>query len=185
MIKLLKLFVITCLCFTVPAFAMVTVTLHATQATAQPKMLGTVTFKDTSYGLLIKPNLQGLPQGMHGLHLHLNPSCHNQGKAAGGHFDPSKTNKHVGPYVDQGHLGDLPALHVDANGNATLPILAPRISERDLIGHALMVHSGHDNYSDVPKKLGGGGARVACGVITAMQQTKNPKKSTGPKMPIQ
>ena len=27
-----------------------------------------------------------------------------------------------------------------------------------------MIHSGGDNYSDEPK-LGGGGARVACGVI--------------------
>jgi Cu-Zn family superoxide dismutase len=28
-----------------------------------------------------------------------------------------------------------------------------------------MIHQGGDNYSDDPKKLGGGGARVACGVI--------------------
>lgn len=28
-----------------------------------------------------------------------------------------------------------------------------------------MVHEGGDNYSDDPKPLGGGGARVACGVV--------------------
>jgi Cu-Zn family superoxide dismutase len=28
-----------------------------------------------------------------------------------------------------------------------------------------MIHSGGDNYSDVPEKLGGGGGRIACGVI--------------------
>jgi Cu-Zn family superoxide dismutase len=28
-----------------------------------------------------------------------------------------------------------------------------------------MVHTGGDNYSDTPAPLGGGGARIACGVI--------------------
>jgi Cu-Zn family superoxide dismutase len=28
-----------------------------------------------------------------------------------------------------------------------------------------MIHAGSDNYSDSPKPLGGGGARIACGVI--------------------
>lgn len=32
-----------------------------------------------------------------------------------------------------------------------------------------MIHAGGDNYSDKPEKLGGGGSRIACGVI------KNPK----------
>jgi Cu-Zn family superoxide dismutase len=30
-----------------------------------------------------------------------------------------------------------------------------------------MIHEGGDNYSDQPKPLGGGGARIACGVIPA------------------
>jgi len=28
-----------------------------------------------------------------------------------------------------------------------------------------MIHAGGDNYSDEPAKLGGGGARMACGVV--------------------
>jgi Cu-Zn family superoxide dismutase len=32
-------------------------------------------------------------------------------------------------------------------------------------GKALMIHAGGDNYSDRPAPLGGGGARIACGVI--------------------
>jgi Cu-Zn family superoxide dismutase len=42
--------------------------------------------------------------------------------------------------------------------------LAPRLKLSDLKGRALMVHMGGDNYSDKPQALGGGGARVACGV---------------------
>jgi Cu-Zn family superoxide dismutase len=28
-----------------------------------------------------------------------------------------------------------------------------------------MIHEGGDNYADEPKPLGGGGARIACGVV--------------------
>jgi Cu-Zn family superoxide dismutase len=28
-----------------------------------------------------------------------------------------------------------------------------------------MIHESGDNYSDTPKKLGGGGGRIACGVV--------------------
>ena len=35
----------------------------------------------------------------------------------------------------------------------------------DVKGRAIMIHAGGDNYSDQPAPLGGGGARIACGVI--------------------
>ena len=44
-------------------------------------------------------------------------------------------------------------------------LLAPRIKLSEIKGRSLMIHAGGDNYSDDPKPLGGGGARVACGVI--------------------
>ena len=37
----------------------------------------------------------------------------------------------------------------------------------DLYGRALVIHAGGDNYSDSPEPLGGGGARLACGVVPA------------------
>ena len=45
---------------------------------------------------------------------------------AGGHYDPKASGKHGLPWGD-GHLGDLPALYVDPDGNATYPVLAPRL----------------------------------------------------------
>ena len=136
------------------------------------KSIGTVTAKDTQYGLLLIPQLTDLTPGLHGFHVHQNPDCaagmkDNKpmaGMAAGGHYDPAATGKHEGPY-GQGHLGDLPALYVGADGKATLPVLAPRLKTGDLKGRALMIHAGSDNYSDAPAALGGGGARAACGVI--------------------
>ena len=46
-----------------------------------------------------------------------------------------------------------------------MAVVAPRVRLSDLPGRALIVHAGGDNYSDEPAALGGGGARVACGVV--------------------
>lgn len=139
--------------------------MYETAKMGQGKFIGTVTATDTKYGLMLKTNLTNLTPGQHGFHVHADPNCGNMGADAGGHLDPSKTNKHLGPYTDQGHLGDLPALCVDQQGNSKTTLMVPRLTVALIQGHSLMVHSGGDNYSDTPKPLGGGGARFACGVI--------------------
>ncbi len=134
--------------------------------------VGTVTISESAYGLVFTPALSHLKPGLHGFHIHENPSCQPKEKngkmvaalAAGGHFDPQKSNKHDTPWGD-GHLGDLPPLFVDASGGAREPVLAPRLKLSEVSGHALMIHLGGDNHSDKPAPLGGGGARMACGVI--------------------
>ncbi len=136
------------------------------------RVLGTIRAEDSEYGTVFTPRLRDLPPGVHGFHLHANPSCatgdkegHSvAGLAAGGHFDPSGSGVHAGPFGD-GHLGDLPTLYADGKGTASQPVLAPRLELSDLTGKALMIHAGGDTYSDEPARLGGGGARVACGVI--------------------
>lgn len=127
------------------------------------KKLGTVTFEDTAKGLQITPMLTGLPAGVHGFHIHQHGNCGDAGMAAGSHFDPANTNSHLGPQ-GQGHKGDLPALTVSAEGTTSGTLLAPHLSTADLKGLAVMVHAGGDNYSNEPP-LGGGGARIACGVV--------------------
>lgn len=124
---------------------------------------GTLVFADSSYGLVITPHLTQLPPGPHGFHLHEQPNCDAHGMAAGGHFDPEKTNQHQGPYKT-GHLGDLPVLFIDSDGNANTPLLAPKLTTKQLKGLSVMIHQGGDNYNDTPK-LGGGGPRIACGVV--------------------
>lgn len=127
--------------------------------------LGTITATDTPYGLLLTPELMLLPPGVHGVHVHEKPSCADGGLAAGGHLDPKHTGKHLGPYNNTGHWGDLPALTVTGDGKADLPVLAPRLKVADLKGHSVIIHAGADNYSDTPP-MGGGGARIACGVTS-------------------
>ncbi|MGR6772111.1 superoxide dismutase [Cu-Zn] SodC [Pectobacterium brasiliense] len=171
----LKALILTGVFFSCSTFAAsTTVTLNEALPTGTGGSIGEVSIAETPYGLLFTPNLKGLDAGIHGFHVHENASCEpaeQDGKpvpalAAGGHLDPKKTGKHLGPYNDQGHLGDLPGLVVNADGTSTYPILAPRIkSLSEVKNHALMVHVGGDNYADTPAKLGGGGARMACGVI--------------------
>jgi Cu-Zn family superoxide dismutase len=137
------------------------------------QIIGTITASETRYGLLFTPNLKNLPAGIHGFHVHEKGSCEAGVKdgvrvaalEAGGHFDPKNTGNHLGPYAD-GHMGDLPAIYVTGDGSADYPVLAPRFkSLSEIKGRALMIHAGADNHSDAPKPLGGGGNRVACGVI--------------------
>lgn len=124
-------------------------------------------------GVVFTPNLSGLTPGAHGFHVHQFGDCSTTmkdgekvvGGAAGGHFDPENTNSHRAPWSEKGHDGDLPVLYVDEKGDATQPVYAPELELEDIQGLALMIHAGGDNYSDSPEKLGGGGERVACGVI--------------------
>jgi len=158
---------------TLPAFAAEkVVAIHAISAAGVGKIIGVITLTDSANGLVIKPDIGELTPGPHGFHIHEKPSCAEgekdgkiqAGLAAGGHYDPDKTGKHEGP-AGQGHHGDLPVLEVAADNGAEKPLLAPQLKLADIIGRSIIIHEGADNYSDTPKPLGGGGARVACGIV--------------------
>ena len=152
--------------------AELTVAVHAVRATGVAESIGQVRLVDTPYGMALYPRLTGLTPGLHGFHIHERPSCDPAeaagamapAMAAGGHFDPTNSRKHGEPWGD-GHLGDLPALFVAADGTASNPVLAPRLKVSDVRNRSIMVHVGGDNHADHPAPLGGGGARMACGVI--------------------
>ena len=141
---------------------------------AMNKPIGLVLITSTPAGAKFVADLQGLPPGRHGFHVHENGDCgvgpaddgtSAAGMAAGGHYDPERTGTHGGP-EGQGHLGDLPFLTVQADGKGVGEAIAPRIkSAAQLKGKALVIHADGDNYSDHPKPAGGGGARIACGII--------------------
>lgn len=158
-----------------PEATTLTITVNLTSTQGVGSEVGTVTFENTAYGLLVKPNLQNLtPPGQHGFHIHANPSCGPgekdgtivPGLAAGGHYDPLNSGFHGGPYQN-GHLGDLPPLYVETDGSASTPVLAPRLNLANVLDRSLIIHYYGDNFSDDPKPLGGGGPRLACGVIPA------------------
>ncbi|WP_455474803.1 superoxide dismutase [Cu-Zn] SodC [Bartonella sp. B30(2025)] len=168
---LLFLFSFALLNYVTSALAATTqVTIYKLEKNDVKEPIGIIKIEENAHGLIFTPNLSTLPEGLHGFHVHMNPSCDMKdgmiGGAAGAHYDPQNTNKHLGPYNINGHLGDLPALYVDENGHATMSVLAPRIKKiSEIQGRSLMIHVGGDNNSDKPLPLGGGGARLACGII--------------------
>ena len=169
-----KLFLVACvLSFAASAFAEeLSVDIHAVSAEGVGAKLGSITVKDVEGGLLLTAALKNIPAGEHGFHVHANPNCGNTAAdgskgaalAAGGHFDPGAKGKHLGPKAD-GHKGDLPLLIADNNNEINMSVTAPNLKVADIKDRAFMIHAGGDNYADEPAALGGGGARIACGVI--------------------
>lgn len=115
--------------------------------------------------------LSGLQAGTeHGFHVHEGGDCSApDASSAGGHFNPAAQphgdSTSGGPY----HLGDMPNVTADADGNATVDALLTGAelgtgSATDVVGKALVVHAQRDDYTSQP--AGDAGARIACGVIT-------------------
>ena len=147
----------------------------ATQAQAQLEpigshgAIGSVLIRQHADGQV---SLQALVRGLtpnteHGFHIHEHGSCQDQGNAAGGHFNPMRS-QHGKYSTPQHHVGDLPSLKADANGVATLNLRSTDISLADatksVMGRAIVVHAKADDYVSQPS--GDSGARIACGVIS-------------------
>jgi Cu-Zn family superoxide dismutase len=149
----------------------INVAIHHLNKNGVGEKIGSVVMSDSNNGLILAPNISGLPYGFHGFHIHeypdLMPSMKDGkivvGGKAGQHFDPYETDSHQGPY-GHGHLGDLPRLYVNEDGNAIEAVVAPRLKLKDVEGLALIIHSGGDNYTDDPPN-GGGASRIAGGII--------------------
>lgn len=166
---------LTCLCVAASsgAAAQLRASLQRATTSGPGEMIGTVTTADSAAGAVVTTALGGLPPGPHGFHVHENGSCQPTAAngqpvaagGAGGHFDPQHTGKHEGP-EGAGHLGDLPRLEASADGSAKATLTAPHIKDVSMLrGKAVVIHAGGDNYSDQPAALGGGGARIACGIL--------------------
>ncbi len=129
---------------------------------------GSVTLTGTPNGVLLRPDLTGLPAGVHGFHIHETGECDAAGgfESAGGHFAPGG-NSH-GFKVEGGpHAGDMPNQRVDEGGNLQSDIFNAEVTLGDgadsIRGLALIVHEGADDYESQPS--GDAGSRLACGVI--------------------
>lgn len=114
--------------------------------------------------------LAGIPQGVHGLHLHLVGECAAPGfESAGAHLNPA--GKQHGVENPAGaHLGDLPNVLIGASGAGTVSATL-RGSREEVLAHlfdadgtAVVVHTERDDYRTDP--TGNAGSRVACGVLT-------------------
>lgn len=130
---------------------------------------GTVRLIDTPNGLLLELDLKGLPEGIHAFHFHETGDCEGEFHSAGGHFNP-KDKKHGIKAAEGMHDGDLPNIHVRADGTVRVDVFAPQLHLAngphpllDEDGAAIIIHAGADDYISDP--TGDAGARLACGVV--------------------
>jgi Cu-Zn family superoxide dismutase len=122
-------------------------------------------------GVLVKLAFtEGAPAGTHAVHLHETGRCEPPDfTSAGGHFNPTKAS-HGFLDAEGPHAGDLPNVHLPANGMLTVEFVASHATLRpsptsllDPDGAAVVVHEGADDYRTDP--AGSAASRVACGVV--------------------
>jgi Cu-Zn family superoxide dismutase len=135
--------------------------------------IGSAMVTDSPRGVLLKLELKDLPPGWHGLHFHEKGDCSSADfKSAGAHVHGPATAVHglLNPAANE--AGDLPNLHVGADGAGhaevfsawtSLGPVGDRLNLADIDGSAIVVHASADDHISQP--IGGAGARLACGVI--------------------
>jgi len=145
-------------------------TATGTYINADGEAIGTATLTETPNGVLIVTEINGLPQGIHAYHIHETGACQPPDfTSAGGHFNP--TDAGHGYFDPDGyHAGDLPNVHVGADGLLMVEHFTDRVTldegEAALFdddGSAMVLHQGPDDYQTDP--AGASGPRIACAVI--------------------
>lgn len=138
------------------------------------KISGRLYLQNYQGGVLISGRIQGLSQGLHGFHVHEKGDLSEQCTAAGGHFNPFKTN-HGAPTDYVRHVGDLGNIQANYNGEADVYIHDRQISldphsQRYIGNLAVVVHQGTDDLgrggNEDSLKTGNAGKRSGCGIIT-------------------
>lgn len=147
------------------------------------EMLGEVHGGDSAEGAVLQISAQGLPEGVHGLHIHAVGRCDGPTfESAGGHWNPE--NRQHGLNNPEGpHRGDLPNVTVGEDGNLqeTVRISGSHLQPSRLYGMAnpiidddgaaLVLHAGPDDYETDPS--GASGERIACAVLGGTVQPED------------
>jgi superoxide dismutase, Cu-Zn family len=157
--------------------------LRATAQLSGPGITGLATLSENlkdrfvEVRLEVKGDPNVLSSGLHGVHLHETGTCEAEATPA---FSTAKGHHDPGPYGNTTpveanhpfHLGDLPNLSIDAEGQGRLKAITSRVtltlgplSLFDSDGSAIILHKNPDLYQAGGTAAESGGARLACGVI--------------------
>jgi superoxide dismutase, Cu-Zn family len=138
----------------------------ASLQTATGEPAGTATATNADGKIMIALEVQGMPPGEHGAHVHTTGECvPPKFESAGGHWNPAE--KQHGLENPQGqHAGDLPNLNVGDDGRGTLQYELKGGTFEQLLdsdGAAFVIHAKADDQRTNPS--GESGDRLACGVF--------------------
>lgn len=132
-----------------------------------PKLHGIVRFYPIVGGILVNPEIYGLPvqnpicsNHVFGFHIHEGTSCTGTEADpfanADGHYNP-------GGCEHPAHAGDMPPLFATHDGFSWSVFLSDRFKWGDILGHTVIVHRNPDDFTSQPS--GNSGAMIGCGMI--------------------
>lgn len=129
---------------------------------------GTVMLTDAPGGLQVDASISGAPPGNHAFHIHENGLCDDEGKAAGGHYNPAghPHGDMLKEGIDKTHAGDFGNLTIGSDGKGTLHAIVPGLTlsggKYNVAGRAFILHEKADDFS---QPVGNAGSRIGCGPI--------------------
>ena len=131
---------------------------------------GEVSFTEENGTVSMKASLSGLTPGEHAIHIHEKADCSSaDGKSTGGHWNPTFASHGKWGSSDGYHRGDIGNFVADEQGNATVEFstdewcLGCAHQTKNLLGKAVIVHQGVDDF--VTQPTGDAGGRISCAGI--------------------
>lgn len=152
----------------------VTSNIKVIKFTLEPKsdsnVSGTVMFTEENSLVTMFAEMEGLTEGVHAIHIHEKADCSSpDGKSTGGHWNPT-AQPHGQWGAEEGyHKGDIGNFTVDASGKGSVTFATDQWcigcgdETKDILGKAVIVHAGTDDY--VTQPTGDAGGRVSCAGI--------------------
>ena len=167
---------------------------RASLRSADGTRIGNVAFTDNASGrteVSVRLRRATGVDAFHGFHIHANDVSTNGDGCIADAAQPSTTWfvsadghwKHDPAQIHGRHSGDLPSVFVNSDGTATMTFLVDKLSAAEVVGRAVILHAGADNFANVPvgpnadqytagpdalaktQATGNAGDRFACGVI--------------------
>jgi Cu-Zn family superoxide dismutase len=131
-------------------------------------LTGEAVFTSMNGKVTLELTLEHATPGPHAVHIHETGDCSAEdASSAGGHWNP--TGEEHGRWgVPPFHLGDIGNVDVGEGGKGTLTLETDLWavgdgSDHDVLGKAVVVHEGPDDFTSQP--AGAAGKRIGCGVI--------------------
>ena len=133
---------------------------------------GEAVFTQDGDDIMLTVDIRNASPGLHAVHIHATGDCSAaDGTSAGGHWNP--TGEDPGRWGGESfHLGDLGNIPVGSDETGYIERTTDLWelgtgSDLDVVGKAIIVHAGEDDFVSQPS--GAAGGRIACGVIELVE----------------
>lgn len=140
------------------------------EAKSNTNVSGNAVFTEENGIVTMVAVLEGLTPGSHAIHLHEKADCSAEdGTSTGGHWNPTAQPHGKWGASEGYHKGDIGNFEADDKGNGSITFSTDQWCigcgdmTKDIIGKAIIVHAGTDDFTTQP--TGAAGGRVSCGGI--------------------